>query len=317
MADTIEILLRQRGISRRSFLGYCSYMAGLLALQQVPFAQRIAHALGAATRLPVVWLNGQDCNGNIESFLRAEQPTVSELILDRLSIDYLELLMAPAGASAERSRADAIAAYHGRYVVVVEGGIPTARKGTFCCIGGRSFASIVREVCGGALATIAVGSCAFDGGLPAAKGGVTRSVGVKKFLGPNATVIALPGCPMNVENLTATIVHYLSLGSWPETDHRGRPYFAYGEEIHEQCERQEHFEEGRYVRAWGDQGHRLGWCLRFMGCQGPETRGNCPSVRWNGHCSWPVAAGAPCLGCSNPRFWDVPGGFYAHRPGED
>ena len=42
---------------------------------------------------------------------------------------------------------------------------------------------------------------------------------------------------MNVVNLTATIVHYLTFQELPPRDRLGRPYFAYGKEIHEECER--------------------------------------------------------------------------------
>jgi len=312
---SLKELLSTRGIPRRDFLKYCSFLAGVLALPPIPYAQRIANALAVSPRLPILWLNGQDCNGNIESFLRASNPTPSELILDKLSINYVELLMSPAGSAAEKSRADTIAA--GGYVAVVEGAIPTGANGAYCCIGGRAFTDIVKEVAGGALATIAVGTCAFQGGLPAARGGVTGAVGVRQLLGAGPTVIALPGCPVNVENLTATIVHYLTFGQWPDADSLGRPFFGYGEEIHETCPRLKYFESGRFVRAWGDKGHQQGWCLRYMGCQGPDTDANCPVVKFNSHTSSPTEVGAVCLACVRPRFWDVPGGFFKHRPLDD
>ncbi len=319
--DSLEAHLADHGVTRRSFLRYCSYMAGILVLPKFPFGnavtgtQAIATALAASQRLPVVWLNGQDCNGNIESFLRATNPTPSQLVLDKLAINYAELLMAPAGSAAEHLREQTVAA--GGYVLVCEGAIPTGAAGAYACIGGRAHADIVRQAASRALVTIAIGSCAFDGGLAAAKGGVTGAVGVRQLLGPTAKVVALPGCPTNVENLTATIVHYLTFGAWPARDSRDRPLFAYGSEIHEHCPRREHFEEGQFVRAWGDAGHRKGWCLRYMGCQGPETHANCPTVKWNAKTSWPIGAGSVCIGCVRPRFWDVPGGFYLHRPGDD
>ena len=70
-----------------------------------------------------------------------------------------------------------MATYPNGYIAVVEGGIPTAEDGVHCMVGGRFFPDIVREVRAGALATIAVGSCAFDGGTPAATGGPTGAVG--------------------------------------------------------------------------------------------------------------------------------------------
>ncbi|AHH97552.1 hypothetical protein [Kutzneria albida] len=68
---SIAALLAQDGIGRRSFLRWCGYIAGMLALPVEPFGARIADALTTTPRLPVLWLNGQDCNGNIEGFLRA------------------------------------------------------------------------------------------------------------------------------------------------------------------------------------------------------------------------------------------------------
>ncbi|RKZ68890.1 MAG: Ni/Fe hydrogenase, partial [Gammaproteobacteria bacterium] len=35
----------------------------------------------------------------------------------------------------------------------------------------------------------------------------------------------------------------------------------------------------------------------------------CATTKWNDGTSWPIEAGHPCLGCSEPDFWDG-GGFY-------
>jgi hydrogenase small subunit len=305
-------LLAERGISRRAFLKFCGGMAAILALPP-SYGSRIAKALAAAPRIPLVWIEGQDCAGNTEGFLRASHPTAAEIILDTLSVNYHETLMAPAGTAAEKSLTDTMAAFPRGYIAVVEGAIPLAENGIYCTVGGRTFESIVQDVCGNALVTIAVGSCAFDGGLPAANGGPTGAIGVSKFV-PNATVINLPGCPMNVQNLTATIVQYLTFGAWPATDSLGRPLFAYGQLNHDQCERRAHFDAGEYVLAWGDEGHRLGWCLYKMGCKGPETFANCPTARFNDRTSWPVKAGHGCVGCTMPDFWDQMSPFYRRLP---
>ena len=118
-----------------------------------------------------------------------------------------------------------------------------------------------------ALATIAVGSCAFDGGLPLASGGPTAAVGVSQLL-PGKQVINLPGCPMNVQNLTATIVHYLTFKEFPATDSLGRPLFAYGQLIHDQCERRAHFDSGEYVLCLGRRGTSQGLVPLQDGLQG-------------------------------------------------
>ncbi len=305
-------LLAERGVSRRAFLKFSATMAGVLALPP-SYAPRIAAALEKAPRIPVIWREGQDCAGNTEGFLRASHPTVAEIVLDILSVDYHETIMVASGTAAEESMIATMEKYPNQYIAVIEGSIPIADDGVYCTIGGRASRDIAREVIEGALATIAVGSCAFDGGLPAARGGPTGAIGAKDLV-PGATVINLPGCPMNVQNLTATIVHYLVLGEWPAVDSYGRPLFAYGQLIHDQCERRAHFEQGEYVVAWGDEGHRKGWCLYKMGCKGPETFANCPTARFNDRTSWPVKAGHGCIGCTMPAFWDQMNPFYRRLP---
>jgi hydrogenase small subunit len=300
--------LARRGVSRRSFLKFCATMAGVLALPP-RYAHLIAAALEASPRVPVIWLNGQDCAGNTEALLRANKPTVAEVILDTLSLDYSEVLMAAAGTQAEAARQSTMSKYPNGYIAVVEGSIPLADGGVYCTVGGRAFAETVKEVCAGALGVIAVGSCAFDGGIPAARGGITGAVGVSSFI-KDKKVINLSGCPMNPENLTATIVQYLTLKEFPATDNLGRPLFAYGDTVHEHCESLPHFRKKEFVKEWGDAGHRSGWCLYQMGCKGPSTVANCSTVKFNGGTSWPVASGHGCVGCTTPRFWDTMVPFY-------
>lgn len=288
-------------------------MAAVLALSPT-YAPRIARAVRTAPRLPVVWLRGQDCAGDTMAFLRAADPTVSQLLLQLLSVEYHETLMAPAGLDATDARLSAMEEFSGGYLAVVEGSIPTADDGASCTIGGQSFREVARDVCSGALATIAVGSCACDGGAPAAGGGPTGAVGVAAVI-DGGTLIRLPGCPVNVDYLTATLVHYLTFGAWPETDGMQRPYFAYGSLIHNQCERRPHYEYGEFVLAWGDEGAQKGWCLYKMGCKGPETFGECPTARYASGTSWPVRAGHGCIGCHAPGFWDAMSPFYRRLPG--
>jgi hydrogenase small subunit len=309
---SLDEILKQKGISRRDFMKFCSAMAGVLTLPAT-FAPRIAQALDEVKRPTLVWLEFQDCAGNTEALLRAVNPTVAELVLDILSIDYHETIMAAAGHQAEEVLAQVVKGQKGKYIAVVEGSIPLKDDGVYCCIGGRSAVDIAREVCGNAFATIAVGSCAAFGGIPAAAPNPTGAVGVKDAV-PGATVINLPGCPLNADNLTATIVHYLTFNKLPAVDSLGRPLFAYGKRIHDACERRPHYDAGQYVEAWGDAGHRKGFCLYKMGCKGPATWHNCPTQRYNEKTSWPVGAGHGCAGCSEPVFWDSMTPFYKRLP---
>jgi hydrogenase small subunit len=304
--------LSRKGVSRRDFMKYCSTTAALLALP-AGFGAKIAEALEQAKKPSVVWLEFQACTGDTESLLRASKPTVGELILDVISYDYHATVMAPAGTQAVKSLDDVVKSEKGKYIAIVEGSIPSGDGGVYCCIGGKSALDIARDVCGNAATTIAVGNCAWDGGWPAADPNPTRAMGVKDAV-PGIPIVNLPGCPMNVENLTATVVHFLTFGTLPATDSKGRPLFAYGKRIHDNCERRAHFDAGQYVRQWGDEGHRQGWCLYEMGCKGPETFHNCPTVRWNEGTNWPVQSGHGCIGCAAPNFWDAMTPFYRRLP---
>jgi len=311
-SGSIAAGLFSRGVSRRDFMKFCTVMAATLGLP-AGYAGKIAEALEKAKKPSVVWLEFQACTGNTESLLRADKPTVARLVLDIVSYDYHETIMAPAGKQAVKSLADVVKNEKGKYIAIVEGSIPTADGGVYCTVGGRTALDIAREVCGNAKATIAVGACAWDGGWPAAKPNPTGATGVKDAV-KGITLINLPGCPANVENITGTLVHFLTFGSLPVADSMDRPLFAYGEKIHDHCERRAHFDAGQFVRQWGDEGHRLGWCLYEMGCKGPETFKNCPVVRWNGGTNWPVGAGHGCIGCAAPRFWDTMSPFYRRLP---
>lgn len=311
-SDSLSLALTRRGVSRRDFLKFCSAMAVTLALPP-RYASRIAQALEESTRIPLIWLEYQDCAGNTESLLRATKPTVAEIVLDVLSVDYHETIMAAAGHQAEAAREETMKKYKGQYLVVVEGSIPIAENGIYCCIAGRTALDLVEEICADAAAVIAAGSCSSFGGLPAASPNPTAARSVSDVV-KGVPIINLPACPMNVENLTAVIVHYLTFGDWPVTDQFHRPLFAYGSRIHDDCERRAHFDAGQFVEEWGDEGHRKGWCLYKMGCKGPQTFHNCPIVRWNEHTNWPIGAGHGCVGCSEPGFWDTMTPFYERLP---
>ncbi len=302
--------LAARGISRRRFLQWCTAMTAAMALPK-EYAPRIAQALETGKKPVMVWLEFQDCAGNTESMLRSSHPSITDVVLDALSLEYHETIMAGAGKQAEavleRVRTD----YKGQYIVVIEGAIPTAEGGVYCTIGGRTALSIAQEMTADAALVIAVGACAWDGGFITQ--GPTGAQGVQKAVNPKA-LINLGGCPHNSANTAAALVHYLTFGEAPELDQYNRPLFAYGHLIHDQCERRAHFDAGRYVEQWGDNGHRQGWCLYKMGCKGPAATYNCPIVRWNDGTGWPIGAGHGCIACASPNFWDRMSPFYGRLP---
>ena len=305
--------LEDRGISRRDFLGFCASMAAIIGLPDGA-TEAIAAAVESERRPILIWLEFQDCAGNTESFLRASHPTVADLILDSISLNYHETLMAAAGSQAESALQQTVTANKGKYIALVEGSIPTGADGAYCTIGGKAALDIAREVCSGAAATIAVGTCAAFGGIPAAAPNPTGALSVADAVPGLQNLINMSACPANAENITALIVYYMTLKRWPPLDQYRRPLFAYGKTIHDNCERRAHFDAGQYVEAWGDEAHRHGHCLYKMGCKGPATSQNCPVVKWNEGTNWPIGCGHPCVGCAEPNFWDTMTPFYERLP---
>jgi hydrogenase small subunit len=295
--DELEGAQRRFGMTRRTFVSFCAALTASLGLSNAA-ADTVAKALLSAKRPSVIWLHFQECTGCSESLLRAEHPTLEKLILDIISLDYHETLMAAAGKQAEEARTAAMAANKGKYILVVEGAIPTKQNGIFCKIGGKTAIELVQECATDAAAVIAIGSCASWGGMPSTGPNPTGATSVAEILGK--PVLNIPGCPPNPYNFLTTVVHYLVLGKLPELDSKGRPTFAYGRLIHENCERRAHFDAGRFAIEFGDEGHRKGYCLYKLGCKGPETYANCPTILFGdvGGGSWPVGCGHPCIGCT-------------------
>jgi hydrogenase small subunit len=86
----------------------------------------------STTDKPVlIWLEFQDCAGSTESFLRASRPTAAEVILDMLSVDYHETIMAAAGVQAEQNRDTTVKQRAGSYIAIDEGSIPTGANGAY------------------------------------------------------------------------------------------------------------------------------------------------------------------------------------------
>ena len=300
--------LESKGVSRRDFMKYCTFLTAAMGLSS-SFVPKVAEVFAApAQRPPVIWLHFGECTGCSEALLRSQYPYVDELVLEILSIEYHETIMAASGQQAEDQLHMAMKKYNGKFICVVEGAIATAHAGGYGKLGGRTFLEIAKDVCPKAAAVIAIGACATYGGIPSAKpnpGGyksVSDAIGIK--------TVNIAGCPPNPVNFVGTVVNYLLLGKLPELDDLGRPLFAYGKSIHDQCPRRSHFENEEFVEEFGSEEAAMGYCLYKMGCRGPETYNNCPIAKFNDGTSWPVQAGAPCIGCSEPGFWDNFTPFY-------
>jgi hydrogenase small subunit len=287
--------------TRRDFLKVCSMAAAAVGLP-ASAAEKMAERVAAARKPSVVWLQFQECTGCTESLLRTSHPGAAELILDLISLDYSETLMAAAGHQAEKSLEETVKANEGKYVCVVEGAIPTKDGGVYCKIANRTAVDILKEVGGKAGAVIAIGSCASWGGIPSADPNPTGAVGVPELL-KGKPLVTIPGCPANPYNLLGTVLQYATFGTLPALDEKLRPKFAYGRVIHDDCPRRPHFDAGRFAQRYGDEGSRQGWCLYKMGCKGPRTHANCSLLNFGEVIgAWPIGIGAQCFGCTEKEL---------------
>ncbi len=303
--------LEQKGVSRRNFMRYCTYLTATMGLSS-SFVPKVAEVFAAPKqRPPVIWLHLADCTGCSEALLRSQYPYPDDLVLEILSVEYHETIMAAAGNQAEEQLKMAVKKYKGKFICIVEGAISTKDNGVYGMTGGRTFLEIAKEVCPQAAAVICMGTCSSFGGIQAAKPNPGGYKSVGEALG--VKTLNIPGCPPNPVNLVGTIVNYLLLGKLPALDGTGRPYFAYGKTIHDQCPRRSHFENDEFVTEFGSEEAASGYCLYKMGCRGPDTFNNCPTAKFNDGTSWPVEAGHPCIGCSQPNFWDEMTPFYEEQ----
>ncbi len=261
-------------------------------------------------RLPIIWLELADCSGNSEAFIKSSHPGIADLIFDYISLDYHELLMSASGDQSESILENIIKEQKGAYILIVEGAIPMAMEGKYLRIGpkGETGLELLQKCAQDAALIISVGSCALDGGVVAAAPNPTGAVGVSEALGRD-DIINLPGCPVNPINIVGTLLSYLMFEELPALDQFNRPLWAYEGRIHDNCERRGHYELGEFVQEWGDQGAQKGWCLFEMGCKGPYTHANCPTMKFNQGTSWPIQAGHGCMGCVEMGFFDK----YAHE----
>ncbi len=305
MNPTLGELLQSRGISRRAFLKFCTATTSLMALPP-SMAQQVAAALESARRPSVIYLSFQECTGCLESLTRSHAPTLEGLIFDLISLDYQHTLMAASGEAAERARLQAMEENWGNYLVLVDGSIPLGNPG-YSTIAGMSNLDMLMETVEGAAAVVAIGTCAAFGGIPKADPNPTGAVAVRDLV-TDKPVINISGCPPIPVVITGVLAQYLAFGI-PELDTHGRPLAFYGQSIHDRCYRRPFYDRGQFAETFDDEGAKKGWCLYKLGCKGPIAYNACATLKWNEGTSFPIESGHPCLGCSEPNFWDK-GDFY-------
>ena len=294
-------------ISRRQFLTYCTASAALLGLDAAGL-KTLSNALAATNGPTVIWLSGTSCTGctvSLANRVAAVAPAVDigDLLINDINLVYHSTLM---GAAGDQAVSALKAATAGKFILAVEGGIPTAFGGNTCTLysdRGKPVTALsaVTALASRSLVNLAVGTCASFGGMAAASPNPT---GVKSFAAATGKpVINIPGCPTHPDWVVGTIAQLLA-GQMPALDAYGRPAALFEgvlHNVHEQCPRNGTQE----ATTFGQVG-----CLRGLGCNGPETQADCPLRQWNNKTNWCVGANSICLGCTESGFPDALAPFY-------
>jgi hydrogenase small subunit len=277
-------------------------------------------------KAPVVWIQGLNCTGCTCSLLDSDEFLPGDLAYDKISLRYQPDIMGATGNVATESLQDVWEERPGRYILVVEGAIPTGDFAQFCTFGlGKGEKSLlgnivpdemtidgwIKELVPDAAAVIAVGNCASFGGHPMTIADVTGATPVPEVvrkLDARKPIINITGCPPHPEWLVGTLEGVLEWvngdANLPELDEMGRFKEFYTDTVHDLCERLGAFKEKRFLEDWNDTVEGEDRCLLKLGCMGPKTHGDCPTRLWNAQVNWCVGSNSPCRGCTDPDFFN-------------
>lgn len=302
--SNLNSALKMMEIAQNELNSWISMVTSSMQLNPA-FEEVVEDGIKTLNKIPIIWLELSDCSGNSEAFIKSSNPILEDLIFDYISLDYHELLMSASGDESETILEEIIKNDKEKYILIVEGAVPLALDGKYLRIGkkGETRVELLKKCAKDAALVLSVGSCAFDGGVVAAYPNPTGAVGVSEALNRD-DVINIPGCPTNPINIVGTLLSYLMFEELPKLDKYNRPLWAYEQRVHDNCERRGHYELGEFVKEWGDEGAKKGWCLFEMGCKGPYANVNCPTMKFNQNTSWPVQAGHGCMGCTELKFFD-------------
>jgi len=296
-------------VTRRDFLKASAAIAGALAIKSSGLMQLQKTMAAGGGKPPVIWLQGQGCTGCSVSLLNSTYyMTIDELLIDTLDLKFHPTVMAAAGELAVGAAEAARNA--GGYVLVIEGAIPSGEEGDYCHIWpGMTMLDALGSFAPGAIAILAVGTCACYGGMSAGSPNPTGAMGVDAALGRSGTsVINIPGCPAHPDWIVGTVAALLAEET-PELDSEGRPKEFFGNYVHKMCPNRGL--GGGQAKVLSDAG-----CLSGLGCRGQQTHADCPLRKWNAAgpgeqgVNWCVGARNPCQGCTEPDFPDGMSPFY-------
>jgi hydrogenase small subunit len=312
-------------LCRRDFLKLAGAIGAgaVIGLYKADIAKALERAISGDVRL--VWLQGQGCTADSISLLQGVHPDLVDAVTKlRVSVAFHPTIMAASGDNAMAALETP------PDVLVVEGGIPEDPDSGFAEVGGVPFRTLVEKLAGETkVAVVAAGTCASFGGFPASRnikhlyglapsptnasglqfkykerGGILGA-GFKTKAG--LPVINISGCPTHPDWLLLTLASAIH-GIIPELDRWQRPLPFFQPLVHDQCALRGFFDKGIFSEYLSDKPEQ--GCLYKLGCRGPYTYCDDSYRKWNNKTNVCRNAGAPCIGCMEPDFWDEYSPFY-------
>ena len=160
-------------LNRRDFVKLCTgTVAGFGVAQMFHPAVREALA-GTLTgeRPPVIWLQGQGCTGCSVSLLNNVNPSIADVLLKIISLEYHPTVMGGEGHDAYTHMLNIAKNFKGKFFLAIEGSIPLAKDGRYCVVAEEghteiTMADLVKKLAPDAAAVLALGTCAAASPLP-------------------------------------------------------------------------------------------------------------------------------------------------------
>lgn len=292
-------------ITRRAFLKYCMGSAASLGLAPT-MLPKLAKALSEPGAAPnVIWIEGASCSGctvslaNLIGDCDEYGPTdLADLLINYINASFAKTLMSASGDLAVSALRQA---QQGDYILVVEGGIPTAFDGMACTLFSENGVDVtmmeaVNELAPHAMAVVCVGTCSSYGGIPASGDNPMGVKGVSELTG--IPTVNIPGCPAHPDWVAATIARVLCGEELVLDDYDGRPVDLFKRAVHYTCPRRPQYDMGVFATKIGQEGK----CYYQLGCRGPNSLADCSARGWNNGFNYCIQANAPCIGCAEKTF---------------
>lgn len=287
-------------------------MAGFGVAQMFHPAVREALA-GTLTgeRPPVIWLQGQGCTGCSVSLLNNVNPSIADVLLKIISLEYHPTVMGGEGHDAYTHMLNIAKNFKGKFFLAIEGSIRWPRMVATAWWPKRATPRSPWPTWSKSWLPMPPPCWPWVPALPtaaspAAKGSVTEAMGTGAMLkqaGIKTPVVNIPGCPPQPDWIVGTIA--LALQKIKEKgleaglaevvsllDSEGRPLPFYGRNVHENCPYLGKYDEGKFSATFTEKDG----CRYDLAARAPvrtATRLNVNGTASTGAWPTPSASAAP------------------------